>query len=479
MSKLVEWSTKHDEECKAKAIGNFRAIADGDMRERARVGAQKVLDDALTAARARAGRIERFRSEATLKGRELRDNLNGLRAEGARAVGNFVLEMDVTDASYLDTYYRAHRIDPTKALTELMTSFKSQAAVKQSDGSEAAFYAWLLGLDGDGIFKAFEGPFRNAYLGGILSTNVVDFVVKQSTTEGAVATKLTELFGMCEPFWKVTEPTSNTTYAHVTALGCTPILSGAAYGFPPEAEAWVKNYVRGDEKTKGIEATNAPYELELVCYTHGARAMYLDDVKDWKDKYDALTKQGAFPLHIDQRFVDLPDLDVTAKDYKDRADGRRAFALGMALGFVAKRGQQYFLNIEAGATKAETGGASYRVPYVTEWQTVFTPVDDYQPPDPATLTLVSFELKKTVPPKKLLLAERRDAACKALEKVPDRTKLILGALSDYVTEVGSAAAKRQLGVYLDFLKSCNVPDDTRKQVDVEAALIASYLEKLE
>lgn len=482
MSKAEEWATKHDAQCKSRAISSFRAIADGDIRERVRSGAGAVLDVALAAVVERGGRLDRFESEAALLSRELRDNLNALRAEGARAIGDFVLEMDVTDAAYLDVYFKANRIEPTAALADVQGTFKSQATGKGEDGNAAAFFAWLLGLGRKGIFDAFSAPIRERYRTKVLSTNVVDFVMGPGREKAVVTTKLNELFGMCEPFWKVSEPISGTTYAQITALGCTPVQSGQTFEFPPVVTEWINRFARGDAAQPGIEATNAPYEVELVRYTHGARAMYLDDAKDWKTKYDALTKQGAFPLHIDRRFVDLPDLDVTADDYKAAADGRRAFALGMALGFVAKRGQQYFMNVEANAAKAAAGIATYHVPYMTEWHTVFEPADDYQPPDPTACTSVSFELKKAVPPKKLLLAEGREQACRAIEKAPDRAKVIWAALSAYITEassVSASSAKQQLGVYGQFLESYDAPPDTRNQVDAERALIESYAKALE
>src|SRR5206468_1035440 len=145
----------------------------------------------------------------------------------------------------------------------------------------------------------------------------------------ALATKLSQLFEMCQPFWMTRPPQVNMKYDQVIALGCMPLpaASGGGPQFPPEVQEWTQRYV--DATRSGIAvppvilAMTTPYEIELVRYTHGARAWYLADAADWKTKYEAVLKRGAFPLHLHRSLADLPDLFPD-----EAAAGKQAFALG-------------------------------------------------------------------------------------------------------------------------------------------------------
>src|ERR1035441_267794 len=140
---------------------------------------------------------------------------------------------------------------------------------------------------------------------------------------------------MCQPFWNTRLPQVNMQYDQFIALGCMPQAShsGGAAGFAPELREWAQRYTKatrgGVAAPPNLVATTAPYEIELVRYTHGARAWYLSDAADWKDKFDQTVKQKAFPLMLSKGLSDIPDLFPDKKKIS-----RLAFALAMAFGLI-------------------------------------------------------------------------------------------------------------------------------------------------
>jgi hypothetical protein len=471
MSRLKQWFSKRDELLKATAIDCFNAIVDGDLLTLARIGAGKVFDEALALAHQRTARI----AQLTSRGRELsgalQNNLSGLRAEARRDVKAFVVDMDVTDPAHANEYFEQHRIKPAEVLED---------AIRES-GRGDAYFLMLLDKSTAALWAEFGQRILQRYLPALRATSVVRLVVENQDKE-ALVTKLTQLFQMCEPFWMTRYSHVGLRYQHYTALGCMPLATGRGKErrFPPEVETWAQRYATatrgGVAAAPEIQATTAPYEIELVRYTHGARAWYLAEAQTWKEQYERIAAAGTYPLHLHTAFRDVPDLMPD-----DTLINKQAFALGLALGFVAKRGEHYYFNLEAnpgeGPDAVET---RYEVPYETEWQTVFGPANSRTvPPDNPETNRVAFRFKKARPRKELYLGQGRPAARKAFEADGERAGLVLAALRQYIAAVGSASSKQQLRAYSKFLGDCDVPGSVRKQIAEERALIDEFVKSTE
>ncbi|MGB9618872.1 MAG: hypothetical protein ACPL7K_00505, partial [Armatimonadota bacterium] len=286
--------------------------------------------------------------------------------------------------------------------------------------------------------------------------------------------KLEGLFDMCAPFWSTRLPQAGMQYDQHAALGCMPRTSDAnGVSFPAEVQEWADRYTAAGPgvtpSAPTIVATTVPYEIELARYVHGARAWYLTDASDWKQKYEQTVGMAAFPIHTHKCLGKLPDLfpDKTKK-------ARQAFALGMAFGFICKRGDYYYLNVQRVQKENAT---VYEVPADTEWQTVFGPPENRAVPSDSGAVCFLFN-KNRKPKEPLLLAQGRIAACAQLCGDENKTALIGSALGEYVKAVGSATTKAQLSRYLEFLSEFQA-EKLAKQMEEEGNLIQQYVNSLE
>lgn len=455
-----------DERLKTDAITAFQAIVREELRTRARTAAVKVYDELISLTTNLKRTIDVFVAAGESFARELTDSLQSLRVEGKRETANFVVEMDITERGDLEKYYEENRVPPSRLLK----------ASRDAAGDRQHYYLSLLTMGRESLLKEFGERASGLYFPKIKGLNAVQYISSRIGDGGALAVKLSELFDMCVPFWSTRLPQVNMQYDQYLALGCMPNASGEADGadFPPEIQQWVQQYKRATRGTVAAEAsiipTGAPYEIELVRYTHGARAWYLNDAEEWKRKYEQVHKLQAFPMHVFKCLAPIPDL------LPDRNKlARQVFALGMALGFIAKRGDYYYMNVLP--SKKEAG--CYTVPMGTEWRTVFGEAGSRDLPADTGRVVFEFKQKKQ-PKEELLLSQGRVAACESLSRDQNRIGVILAALAEYKTAVGSTVVRPQLSAYAEYLvEHADSAGKLRKQIEHEQELILEYLQNLE
>lgn len=463
MSRLHTWVSGKDEKLKAEAIAAFQTMVREELRVPARNAAIRVYDELLSLARSRKQAVDSFSSRCEALANGLRDRLHALRVEGRRETSFFIVDMDVTERGFLEQYYGENRIPPATLLEE-----------SQKSAGDQRYFLNLLASSNEGLIREFGERAAARYSEKIRGLDVVSFITFGARTKGTVAVKLEELFDMCVPFWSTRLPQAGMQYDQHAALGCMPQSAGADQVlFPREVQEWAERF---SAATTGITAapptivpTTVPYEVELARYVHGARAWYLTDASDWKQKYEQTVNMGAFPVHTHACLGKLPDL------FPDRTKAaRQAFALGMAFGFICKRGDYYYLNVQRIQKENAT---IYEVPADTEWQSVFGPPENREVPSDTGALSFLFS-KKRKPKEALLLAQGRIAACSQLCADEKKTALIVSALDEYVKAVGSAKTKSQLSGYLTFLREFQA-EKLAVQIEEEGNLIQQYINSLE
>ncbi len=450
-----------DEKLKAQAIDAFQAIVREELRVPARNAAVRVYDELLNLTRSRKQMVEGFSSRCETLANLLRDRLQVLRVEGRRETSYFIVDIDVTERGFLEEFFTQKRVQPATLLEE-----------SQKSTGDQSYFLNLLALDRQGLIREFGERAAARYSDKIRALDVVSFIAAGISSR-TVAVKLEELFDMCVPFWSTRLPQTGMQYDQHAALGCMPRSAGSdQVVFPQEVQEWAERF---SAATTGVTAapptivpTTVPYEIELARYVHGARAWYLTGAEEWKQKYEQTVAMRAFPLHTHSCLAKLPDI------FPDRTrTARQAFALGMAFGFIAKRGDYYYLNVQR---TQKDNATVYEVPLDTDWQTVFGPPENRAVP--TDTGAVSFLFRKQRKAKEdLLLEQGRITACWQLCKDEKKTALIVSALDEYVGAVGSATTKAQLSDYVNYLKEFPA-EKLAAQIEEEAALIEEYVNSL-
>ena len=459
------------------AVAYFNQIVEGEFRFIARENAKTVFTAALEAVRRRVDSLDLFLASADGLILRLTGEITLLRQRSAaRYGGEFVLEDEVADIDDIERLYREMPVDGALVIETLCAG----------DGGQGAFYDRMLAMDTGELHSTLAGSLREHYLPELRRLDIVDYLHAKLTSSNAddrsrAERRLRAFFTMNAPFWRTDRPTADFDYVENRMLGAMPVIENGRAEPRAELQAWVKDIGATEGRGPSIEALSTPYELQLVRYTHGARAMYLKQASDWKAFYTAWSRSSSgFPLHIDARLVDLPDLDSSGTILaRERLEARKAFALAVALGFVVQRGRQFFLALEK--VSSEVGGARverYSVPLKNEAHTVF---DGSGVPDTGGL----FDYTNGDTAGRIRLGEDRVRAKEALErKVSEpRVRLILEAVREYETAVGLGTVREQFDRYTgwlgDHLQNGKLDRNLRWQLESELAVVRAYREGLQ
>lgn len=460
MSALRRMWGNQDVRLKHRAVDAFNIIVEGDLRAHARTTALGVFAAGEKHVQAKSAEVSRFIGMAETVAARLLNEVHHILAASRRDFHQYAIEMDATPAGYEQQYFDEHKLS-----SEALRGKLDEAAGRE--GVEVpTLLLRMLRMGADQLEETFAPLLDAAYVSGLVGTNVVSFLT-ESKDSAAVSTKLSLLFDLCSPFWYTLPAQINTQYDHILSVGCAPTsIDGAGNPIIPEqVDKWAKQYatsVRGGQKVPPVAIpTSTPYELELVRHTHGARAWYLRDAKEWKREYEASLTDKTYPVHTHKMLADIPDIFPD-----DSARGRLMFALGMALGFIARRGDHYYLNIEEIAEKR------LRVLHATDWPTIFGEGDTFVKPE--GMESFDFVARKTKPNALLKLGQGRPKALEALVSSPERISLLDRAVSDYLSDAGLKLAKQQFKAYVAVLA-----EREGEQIQSERKLIEGYLRELE
>ncbi len=358
----------------------------------------------------------------------------GLETHHDTPANRFAVEQEVTPAGYEQRYY--------EGLRQSMPTPQALAKIVEAFGDRQAMYRWLLGLSpaarmaqaaqklGKTLYDVLAPP--------LLGTSIVDFIAANpDEVTGELEAKLSLAFQLCQPFWDAPAVKAGMGFPEFMAVSVahSRAESGALVA-PAAVLDWIKKLARGRDRSRyEVIPSDRRYELSLGRRTYGARCYYLSEAKRWRAQFEQESKSanGRFMIETHAAFLSIPDI------FPEDATPLSLFALGMAFGFVVKRGDWYYFGLE------ESQGTT-TVLYSTQAPTVFSIANP--PGTPANVGDISFKLSSAKPAKLLSLAQGREAAVAALRTHPTWLDLLGATIEAYHEQVGNATLDQQLRAYV-------------------------------
>jgi hypothetical protein len=205
-----------------------------------------------------------------------------------------------------------------------------------------------------------------------------------------------------------------------------------------------------------VVGNGSRHYLDLQWREHGALTSYLHDVTDWHREYMGLKDFHEAPVHLDSHFP-LPGMADLIPEH-DR-EGKQAFALAVAFGYVAKQGINTWLY------GAETDAQGDLVPkYATTLPTV------------QSLTEVGSTgrgLKKAPAVEKI--GQKRTDAMEAFAQNKEWVEATRNAMDASITEQRGAFVTQMLA-YINDLNDRIRPDSRDyDQMQAEQQLLGEFL----
>jgi hypothetical protein len=346
------------------------------------------------------------------------------------------VEIEVTPPGYEQTYYEQSKLDSKKALSLMLNQFGGQI--------DTFFRQVLKNEKISRLGNLIASPIYEKVAPLLYGTDILAVVDQQAheRRSDAQATPLKELLDtahmLCQPFW-----TANTVggvelkdFQTISAKPLQTTKEGIV--FPPQIVEWA------EANMFGYIPYESSFEIFLSRRTYGIRAFYLTDAARWKTIYDLRISnfEGSYMHETHTAFRHAPDLFPRSDDLP-----LRAFALGLALGFIVKRGDWYYFGLERAIDRDHQ--QCIRVLYKSDpkdWKTAH--MLEGVPPLPARVGPLDFShYMQTLDKEKHQLAQGRANAVTALCNKMNFVELLQEAVEEYHREIGTSAYVNRLELY--------------------------------
>jgi hypothetical protein len=420
----------HDVECKSRILDVYENYIQQSLWASARRAALEVLEQLGSKVKEVSSKWDNLNVLLKQLGAQVKNEATKIEAEKRMdLMTSFSVELDVTEPGYEIEYYEQNRIGKKEALSSI---------VKQCENSEVRLYEELLARnEWTEIGDLIAQPLYDVFAPKLFATNIIDFVIaKGKSGEGELVRLLQLTDKLCKPFWKARSVGSIDFKDYVSVSALPERIENGTVVLHKTLQKWMP-------KSMQPIASDISYEITLSRRTYGARAFYLEQSDEWRAIYEHQKRKyhKEFMVETHMAFQKAPDL------FPLNDVAQRFFAIGMAMGFIVKRGDWYYKALEW--NKDDNGRDVIRVLYKSEkkdWTTVHTL--DNAPELPAQIGRLNLSAMKSMVDKtKHLLAQGRERSQQALIDDPKFIELLQEAFNDYHSERGTALLKHQLREY--------------------------------
>ncbi|GFP76557.1 tubulin-like doman-containing protein [Clostridium fungisolvens] len=224
---------------------------------------------------------------------------------------------------------------------------------------------------------------------------------------------------LSKPFWSAVKnpEVSWTECYYIGAIKDENITNGFTIKPQEPIDNWIRSQTgERSRQARYVETTN-PYSIDVIHITMGACAGYLPDIKNYKQFYLRLLSTKAYPLHLNESYIGLSDLDLdTEKLMED-------YYLSLAYGLIINVDGDFVKNLRYG----EGFKYIYSSPYCIEFEDNMEECMDF-PKNKATID------------KKLILGTSQQEVINKLVQDKQLIKLI----HDFVMSIEKSFKKEEL-----------------------------------
>ncbi|MBK1812314.1 hypothetical protein JHL18_16950 [Clostridium sp. YIM B02505] len=224
---------------------------------------------------------------------------------------------------------------------------------------------------------------------------------------------------LSKPFWSAIKnpEVSWTECYYIGAIKDENITNGFTIKPQEPIDNWIRSQTgERSRQARYVETTN-PYSIDVIHITMGACAGYLPDIKNYKQFYLRLLSTKAYPLHLNESYIGLSDLDLdTEKLMED-------YYLSLAYGLILNVDGDFVKNI-----RYEDGFKYiYSSPYCIEFE------DNME-------ECMEFPMNKATIDKKLIVGTSQEEVINKLAQ----DKQLIKLMHDFVMSIEKSFKKEEL-----------------------------------
>ncbi|MBL4937450.1 hypothetical protein JK636_17145 [Clostridium sp. YIM B02515] len=264
---------------------------------------------------------------------DINNNLNKINNQNEKKYGGNIISREMIGREFYESYYNKYFKGVSKGIIDpILIEGNSEELIKLCEAQYERVAPY------NDIMKILE---ENAETKGMSFESYV-------TEELDITSKL------AKPFWSAIK-NPEVSWTECYYIGCVKdesINNGFTIKAPKEIDNWIRNQTGERSRwARYVETTN-PNAIDVIHITMGACAAYLPDIKHYKQFYLKLLASKAYPLHLNEEYIGLEELDL------DMEKVLLNYSLARAYGAIMEIDNGLYLNI-----KKEKDAYWYIYPY--------------------------------------------------------------------------------------------------------------------
>ncbi|MCA9173285.1 MAG: hypothetical protein KDB14_02235 [Planctomycetales bacterium] len=361
-------------------------------------------------------------------------------------------EIDMMPPSAYRDFYATHRLDNGQLLDALAKRLGRSAVEVTSN------------ITSKRVLNELRNHVVEHYRKAVHGMNVAELIGDQLEAGGErarqVRSRVAALVAANRPMWQADPRCVDVHFSDMLLLG---VPENTSEKVREQLEAIANEAAAGlnDGPYLGaihMVSTRDPHRIYVLRRCYGASAHYLRTTRESRQAYEQWRQLAGLPTHIfsQEQVATMPRIDPI----KPATRAESAFAIGLAYGWIAKRGPDFYFNLER---NGNNGSSSFVASLTSHWDCIPYHSQQLALKEGAVLTTTQASrltyCDRNAPSSETWLGRGIEVSQRALANSPERVDAVQDAFVTMRTIAGDKAVASELAAYLATIGADLTPRD--------------------
>lgn len=276
--------------------------------------------------------------------REINRNLLRIKNKTNITYGGNIISREMVSEDFYEEYYNENYKEHLNGIIQSMLSDEYINVVFKEDKERPNNLTLLTLLKNDikNLIRLCEYKIKNDK--SLKNVTIINFLRKNAEKQNKTAyqyikEELEITSTLAKPFWSAVK-NPDVSWTECYYIGSIKDEDGISIKPHEEIDSWIRSQMgERSRQAKYVETTSSS-SIDVIHITMGACAGYLPDVKIYKQFYLKLLTQKTYPLHLNESYVGLEELEIEAENLFNN------YSKAQAYGVILKINNNYFYNLK-------------------------------------------------------------------------------------------------------------------------------------
>lgn len=275
---------------------------------------------------------------------EIERNLLKIKNKTNITYGGNIISREMVSEEFYESYYNDNYKEHLKGIIQQMISNDTINRVfkEERDKPDNSTLLTLLKNDLKILIKLCKDKIDNDE--SLKNITIINFLRKNAEKQNKSAhqyikEELEITSTLAKPFWSAIK-SPDVSWTECYYIGAIKDEDGISIKPYEEIDSWIRSQTGERSRQAKYVETTSSNAIDVIHITMGACAGYLPEVKNYKQFYLKLLTQKTYPLHLNESYVGLEDLEIEIEKLFNN------YSKAQAYGVILKIDNNYFYNLK-------------------------------------------------------------------------------------------------------------------------------------